>query len=58
MKVIVAVKNNKSYYGSAEKIAGLVGVTGEAIRRQIREGKIEVTVKNGYIIYLNAERVK
>lgn len=58
MHIIVATKNNKAYYGNAERIAGLVGMTGEAIRVNIRKGDVQLMVKNGYIIYLNAEKVK
>lgn len=58
MHLVVATKNNKAFHGSAEKIANLVGMTGEAIRINIRKGDVQLMVKNGYIIYLNAEKVK
>ncbi len=58
MHLIIAVKNNKAYFGNPEKIGGLVGMTGEAIRVNIRKGDVQLMAKNGYIIYLNAEKVK
>ena len=57
MKIIVAIKDNKAYYGSAEKIAQLVGYTGENIRVNIREGETQIMAKNGYIIYLKSEKL-
>ncbi len=58
MTIIIATKDNKAYYGNAEKIAKLIGMTGEGLRVNIRKGDVQLMAKNGYIVYLNAEKVK
>jgi hypothetical protein len=56
MITITAIKNNKFYYGSPNAIASLLTVTGEQVRNWIRQG-YEIKSNNGYIIYLNGEKL-
>ena len=57
MTIISIVKDNKMMYGSPEKLAPYLNLTGQAVRLWINAGK-QIESKNGYIVYLNCERIK
>jgi len=51
MTKIVAVKDNKYIYGSANKIGEIVGCTGRNLIHHINKGK-EILAINGFVVYL------
>ena len=56
MKYFAAKQNNFIQFGSRSKIAKLIGVHSETIKRWNKDKK-EVVFKNGYEIYLNTEKL-
>ena len=57
MTIIAAKRDNKIYYGSIPKIAKLIEVHPETIKRWIK-AKEEMKFKNGYEIYFKTEKLK
>jgi DNA-binding transcriptional regulator YdaS (Cro superfamily) len=56
MIIIAVKKNNKIYYGSATKVAKLIGIHPATINRWIKAKK-EIEVENGFEVYLNTEKL-
>jgi DNA-binding transcriptional regulator YdaS (Cro superfamily) len=51
-----AKRNNHISFGSRSKIAKLIGVHSETIKRWVKAKK-EVVYKNGFEFYLNTEKL-
>ena len=55
-KLIIAEKDNVTYYGSIEKISAKIGVHRNSISNWIRDKKF-IVYKNGFKIKTNTEKL-
>jgi uncharacterized Zn-binding protein involved in type VI secretion len=54
---IVAIKDNKYYFNTPNKIGDIIGCTGRNLTEHIKNGK-EVLAINGYVVYLKGDNMK